>query len=271
MNACEKDARSKLNSETPLYSELDIDYQQAYSGPYKDLSYYGDDAIVIAAIKENIITGFGRPVVAFGDENRIKKEFNRLYDISRNIRFLDYLEGGRLSAASKFLLQKGLTAEPVFTQIIDLTKSEKELYSDLRKSFKQLIKQQDCYQYSLNNLRQLHFLRHGETRSRETWDIQQKMIQEKQAFVVGHASNTEGALVLIYYNEYSAYYASVGANVNAHSALWSAIWEAKNNGCKTFEIGEQLFFGDEKQVRISNFKRGFGGQTKVRLLIKDEQ
>lgn len=265
----EKSIREKkLNAKTALYSKLDLLYQGAYSGPYKDLSYYGDDAIVIAALKDGRISGFGRPVVAFGDSNVLKKQIQRLYEISPYITYMGYpSEGGAVGPVAKFLLRKGATAQPYFTQIIDLTKSEEQLYSDLRKSYKQLVKQGKAEMSYLENLKIIHFQMHGKsTRSMKTWRIQDLMIAKGQAFVM-----TNGvAGVLIYHNKYSSYYACGAslANCNSHSVLWEAILHAKTLGVKTFEMGEQVFSGDEKLVNISKFKAGFGGKCFMRLLIK---
>ena len=122
-----------LRQKTCLLSKIDIEYQQEYSGPYEDLSYYGDDCIVIAAIKDGKITGFGRPVIAIGTDKGLKVQFKRLYNISPDILYLDFLSEGRLSGASKFLLKRGLSGRPYYTQIVDLTKTEKELHGRFEK------------------------------------------------------------------------------------------------------------------------------------------
>jgi len=57
---------------------------------------------------------------------------------------------------------------------------------------------------------------------------------------------------------------------NSHAIIWKAILRAKELGCKFFEMGEQVFSGDEKLIGISKFKCGFGGQTIVRLIIEKE-
>ncbi len=268
---------TKLREETCLLSSLDILYQNEYSGPYEDISHYGDDCIVIAALKGEKITGFGRPVIAVGESKPLKEQFQRLYNISHDILYIDYLEGGLVSAASKFLLQKGLAARPYFTQIIDLTKTEEELYSDLRKSYKQLARQGEPYRgnLSLYDFRKLHIAVCGyETRTIKTWDIQYEMMKNHEAFLICEKFGDIRSGSFFMYNDYVCYY-GVSASlpqVNTHPVIWRAIQTARNLGCKTLEMGEQIFSGNEKLVNISKFKAGFGGQCVMRLLIgeKDE-
>jgi hypothetical protein len=265
-----------LEEITPLYSNWDIAYQQEYSGPYEDVSYYGDDAIVIAGLKDGHISGFGRSMIALGRPKSLKREIQRLYSISNHILYLDYLKEGTASAVTKFLLAKGVTAKPYFSQVIDLTSDR--LYTDLRKSYKQLVKQDDDVIASsdgrhLDKLRELHKQICGySTRPQATWDIQKKMLIKRRAFVVSKMDGDKMlAGALFYHNKYSAYYAVAKSlpEVKTHSLIWKAIQYAKWMGLQTLEMGEQVFNGDKKTVDISLFKSGFGGQTKTRLLIDD--
>lgn len=263
-----------LYTKTALYSPLDIEYQQKYRGPFEDLSFYSDDAVVIAGLKDGMISGFGRPMVAFGDDKVLKEQIQRLYNISPHITYMDYLEGGTVSAVAKFLLQKGATAKPYFTQIIDLTKTEAELHADVRKSYKSLLSKGDVKRVVGNAaevMRILHLAMHGyTTRSLETWQIQQKMIDQGQAYIYADMPDFDFvSACLVYHNDIWAYYAS-GASLpetNSHRTIYSAILWAKSLGCHFFEIGEQVFSGMEKLVNISKFKRGFGGKIHTRLMI----
>lgn len=278
---------SRLRRDTCLLSPLDILYQQEYSGPYTDLSYYGDDCIVIAALKDDKITGFGRPVLAVGTDKSLKAQFQRLYDISHDILYMDLLWGGAVSAACKFLLQKGLVARPHFTQVIDLTKTEAELHVNLRKSYTSLINKdiEDCaiidnlfwwHSCTFLECKKLHTsVRGAQTRSGKTWKYQWKMIDDFQAFAIVFPRSMPQQLKtfgLFYYNDYNCYYAVAASATDScsHAILWKAILHAKFLGCKTFEMGEQVFSGDEKLVNISKFKRGFGGDCKTRLLIGEK-
>ena len=75
------------------------------------------------------------------------------------------------------------------------------------------------------------------------------------------------------YNNHTCYY-GVGCSMegaDTHAAIWEAILYAKELGCKYFEMGEQVFSGDEKLVNISKFKHGFGGSCKMRLDLRKKE
>ena len=262
----------KLIGLTPLYSELDLKYQQVYSPGYTNLSACDEDCVVVAGVKDGYISGFGRPVAILGTDKAITAQIQRLYDISPDIYYMDF--GGRLSAVSKFLLRKGLTARPYYTQIINLRKSTGELHADLRKSYKSIINSSQVLilpHSAIEDFRRLHIQMHGrETRKASTWDIQREMVEKGQAFILAlHCKNRITGYCMFYLNHKSCYYACSASepDTNTHAILWSAIMEAKKRGCETLELGEQVYFGKEKDVNVSLFKSGFGGETRIRLLF----
>lgn len=246
---------------TALYSDLDIKYQNVYSGPYQDLR----NGNIIAALKNNQVSGFGRAMVA---ENETKEQVAELYDICSNFYYMDFLDGG-LSETSRFLLKRGHKAKPYYTQVIDLSLSEQDLHKGLRKSYANLINR-GIKGVSIGNdigiLKKLHFEAAGrKTRPDTTWDIQQDMLNDKEAFLV--LSDHAGAL--FYYNNEWCYYA-VSASIKeatAHAIIWRAITFAKSLGCRYMELGEQVYDGDLKLKNISAFKAGFGGRALMRLLF----
>lgn len=256
--------RKTLTKLTPLYSNLDIEYQHLYSGPYEDLSVGLPDAFIVAALKDGQVTGFGRPVVALGNPKTLKKQAQRLLGLGK-VSTIDLLQGGELSAFSKTLLTHGLAARPYFTQVIDLTQPIQVAY----KSYRQLVRgaevMQIRYDYAAFSLFKLaHQAQHGHTRPDDTWAIQWFMVKVGKAFLV---IGPTGEGVLVYKNKYAAYYASA-AGEGSHKSLWSAILYCKEQGLNTFELGEQVFSGDTKKVNISKYKRGFGGNTLTRMIIE---
>jgi hypothetical protein len=263
-----------IDKSTPLYTPLDIQYQQQYSGPYEPL-----DFPMPAAIKDGTISGYGRPLV--GDLP--KEQVRKLYAISDKIWYLDFLDG-KLSNIGRFLLEQGHKPQPYYTQIIDLTQSVEKLHSRLRKSYKSLVNKEPVISVlgEVEPIHRLHVKAHGrETRSPATWFIQQRMMWKKQLFAMlqcefPNLNNPSIALPvaggLFYHNPEICYY-GVGCSVEgagSHALLWKAILHAKKLGCKRFEMGKQVFSGDEKAVNISKFKRGFGGDTITYLEFGNE-
>ena len=176
-----------------LYTDLGIEYQQAYDGPYQDLRC---DNLIIAN-KEGILSGFGRPAIG----NNVK-EFERLYGIYHKAWYMDYLEDGKLSEISRFLLKEGLEPKPYYTCVIDLTRSIEELHSNIRKSYQSLANEKNvnvaCYildddftqegrdlREVFTNFKNLHKEVVGfQTRSDKTWEIHREMVRKGQAFIV---------------------------------------------------------------------------------------
>ncbi len=264
-----------LENYTALYSPLDIEYNQAMSGPYEDLRILHIDKMtnegigeLIAGLKDNRITGFWRPMVCFGNNAFQREHIERLWQISDDIYYQDFLIDGRISPITKFLLEKGYKATPYYTQVIDLTKSVEELHADLRKSYKSLINSEEVEAINdITILKGMHYKARGrKTRSDETWNIQQKMINDGEAICL----RCEDSIGLFYTGKVWSYYAC-GVGEKMHPVIWSAVkhaYYAKKS--KFFEMGEQVFSGDEKLVNISKFKRGFGGFCEMRLhLCKD--
>lgn len=273
-----------ISLHSALYSDLGLKYQQAHSGPFTDLSVRGGDAVVIAALQNGQISGCGRPVVASGNSKILKKEIQRLYNISHNISYQDFLDDG-LSVISKFLLRKGAKAEPYYTQIIDLNQSEQKLHQGIRKSYTSLINSrleniriidnkvrfEDFLEPVFRQFKELYYLKVDNPRPKETWDIQYEMIKAGEAFISADLEDNKLLSAgLFLHNEYCCYY-GVGKslpNRTSHATIWKAILHAKSLGLETFELGEQVFYGEPKSVWISVFKAGFGGKTKTYLRLR---
>lgn len=274
----------RLRKNTALLGPEDILYQQVYSGPYKDVSIYDDKGVIIAGEKDGIISGFGRPMVALGGESFLKDKVSELLQNSKGIIYLDWLEGGEVGAISKLLLQRGAIARPYFGHVIDLTKSEEELHAGVRKSYTSLInkyfnKLAISPPHHISNLQDLHHQVNGrQTRSNQTWKLQEEMVENNKAFLVtifeGHKL-LAGAL--FYHNNYSCYYACAVSTIDSHAIIWKGILHAKQLGLLTMDFGEHIFspvgtdvggyICDEKLVNICKFKTGFGGVYKVGLFV----
>lgn len=245
-----------LERYTALYSKLDRSYSQSISGPYHDLSSDG----TVAALQAGQITGYWRPTVIVTDH---LKEVKRLWDISKDIVYLDLLP---VSPAARWLLSLGYKAEPTYIHVIDL---QNHKWSDIRKSYHSLINaDKDRCEITTDVMayKEIHYRMAGRrTRSNQSWKIQQQQVNASEAYLV--TMEDKGG-VMVVHNEIWAYYTSGKCEGNSHALMWRAIEHAKSLGIKYFNMGEQIFFGDQKMTNISNFKRGFGGRTIMRLLCR---
>jgi hypothetical protein len=215
-----------------------------------------------------------------GDDKDLKVQIERLYDICPNIYYMDFLIDGKLSVISQFLLRHGHKARPYFTQIIDLTKTPKQLHKEMRKSYKSIVNgdnndywvTSDRLPSALMEMRKIHDAC-SDPRPIKTWEIQEKMWHKNEAqFFLGNDS-----YVIIHHNKYCAYYFSGRSlNKNTHGLIVQAISQAwvdlrpSESYTRIIEMGEQVFSGDPKLINISKFKRGFGGVCKTRLILEKE-
>lgn len=241
---------------------------------------------------------FGR-LPGRGAQGAFRAELERV--ISENninsIDFLDFPASGNLSSMGQYLLSMGASDFPFYTQLIDLSFSEQDLFSQVRKSYKSLInwgknnltlRVIDFDTVTLDDieaLRALHVEAAGqETRSRKTWRQQFEMVAHDEAFLV--LGESEGVLVSAALFPCSKSYCFYGVSAAkremfskplSHAVVWRAIIHAKKRGCSLFEMGVQ-YLGEQannppsdKEKTIGVFKHGFGGQTRIRMRIKWQQ
>ena len=226
------------------------------------------------------------------------REFDQIIESVNGVIWVqDYLPNGELSTISRHLLSKGAIATPVFSQVIDLNQSQRQLKSSIRKSYGSLINWglrelnpvvHDAASISwglIDCFRNLHIREAGrETRSESSWRRQFEMIKADEAFAIfGYIKEELVSAGLFNCSKSSCYY-SVSASRRDlfnkplfHSLIWKAILYAKELGCHWFEIGDQAFPNHpqqetptQKELGISQFKAGFGGATKVLLDLKLE-
>ena len=151
-------------------------------------------------------------------------------------------------------------------------------------SFK-LYDQQSIQKKDINSFRQLHINAAGrETRSRKTWDLQYEMVHCGEAFMF--LGELENELVTAALLPCSSMYCVYGVSASnrelfekplSHALLWNSILHAKKIGCSFFEMGELQYprQGDpvptQKELGITTFKNGFGGQIKTQLNVNWEK
>ncbi len=240
---------------------------------------------------------FESPDLDKPEKKQIRKALNKELtclvedELIQKFTFTDMGANKTISPVVSFFLDKGAVLSNHLTQIVDLYQTEAELKSDLRKRYKSMIN------WGLKNLsiqvldnrninyldseafRQLHISVAGrETRSKKTWDTQFEQVKSGEAFILtGRLDNK--LVTCAHFNRTSKMcFYSVGASVRelfekpiSHAILWSAILYAKEQGCRYFDLGEQLFTsGTPKEINISKFKRGFGGDccSHLKLIYK---
>jgi len=229
----------------------------------------------------------------------VSKRFIREIDlvvqeVSGVVRFRDFLVSGRVSAFSQYLLSKGGSASPAFLKVIDLSNEEAYLKAQLRKSYGSLVNwgirelnpvvvgKDNVTLKMVEEFRQLHIREAGrETRSEASWKRQYEMVQAGEAFLVfGKLEEQLVSAGLFVCSETTCYYGVSASRRDLfkkplfHSLMWVAILYAKKNKCQYFEVGEQLYPNHPQSIRptrkelgVSDFKAGFGGQTKMYLDI----
>jgi len=205
--------------------------------------------------------------------------------------YLEMCPQGRLSDFAVSLLKAGCTGLPAYKQIIDLQLSDDDLRGDIRKSYRSLINWGEKhlaitvhdYRNStpdvIEDFRRLHIRVAGrETRSPETWRLQHRQVMENEGFII--TGRLEGQLVtaalFIHSPSYCCY--AVGASIRemfdkplSHAILWRSIVEAKQRGCRVYEMGDRWDLYPEKysdqEKNIAVFKSGFGGKPILQLTI----
>jgi len=221
--------------------------------------------------------------------------------------FWDHLYNNQLSFFGRYLLNRGAIATPYLTQVINLTNENEILHANLRKSYKslinwgsnnleiKLINHNSIAVDDIENFRLIHLHAAGkETRSKKSWQLQYDMVVNNEAFLILGELDKElvtGMFMLI--SPKFCYY-GIGASKRelfnkplSHALMWKSILYAKNEGCQYFEVGDQVYpkqsnkysYGsyednrkilppDDKYLKISQYKRGFGGKTIIRLDIR---
>lgn len=225
----------------------------------------------------------------------VQEQMASLLNLEDSWQFIhrDFLCDGRLSEFSRHLLALGASASPAFTQLIDLGASETQLHTKLSKSFRwnvnwgrknltlRVVEGASSAPADMTRFKTLHKEASGrQTRPEASWDRQFDMLRGNEAFAV--FAEMDGEMVSAALFPVSQSYCFYGVSASdrtlfdkpmSHAVIWEALLHARNLGCRWFEMGEQVFPGQskpgpsEKELGISTFKRRFGGDTHIRLLI----
>lgn len=185
------------------------------------------------------------------------------------------------------LLKYGYVDASSMTQIIDLRRTQEELYADIRKGHKSSIKRGNFYQIEIYDketvtdemieiYKEIYETDAGKvTRNSELYRYYLEFIKKGMGIIAfGKKDNNEVGVAIITLYKNTAYYSSygeleneLGDNPIGHILQWEVMKYLKAHGIEFYEIGEQVFgkthydIPEEKLIHISNFKRGFGGYT----------
>lgn len=184
-----------------------------------------------------------------------------------------------------YLTEYGYVDESSVCQLIDLSKSKDDLWSDVRKSYRPLISRaRETYSSELvaaNNFdldkceeyRKLHCKAAGrQTRSVKSFTLMYEMVMNGGGFIV-FVRDKSGAAVASHFffcsRDYCLYASSSidpdqpQSSGIGHLGLWEGVMSARQLGHTYLDMG-QLRIGDtqsEKEEGIAIFKKGFGGRT----------
>jgi lipid II:glycine glycyltransferase (peptidoglycan interpeptide bridge formation enzyme) len=186
-----------------------------------------------------------------------------------------------------YLMKFGYLDNSINTQVIDLNKPIEILKNNLRNDHKNNINKiskkisTEIFDKSkitdsiFNEYVEMHHKAAGRvTRPRSTFDLMHDLIKDGNAFLVAAKMNN----VFIGFSYFFVYKNNVyyGSSCNdpeenripvSHAVQWAAIEYMAEKKYKFYELGWQQFglqlydMPSEKQINISEFKRGFGGFT----------
>lgn len=221
--------------------------------------------------------------IVFAEIDRLGKE-NKIVKVRLGMDFL--APGSQKKTQFNYLMKFGYLDISLNTQIINLKKSEEDLWRELRRNHRRNILKGDKFKvifYTRENISEEIFNKYKEThhkaagrktRSDETFELMFDWIRGGIAFLAG--VEFEGKVIgfeyySIYKNNVYGFSAANDPDFGhlpiRHFLEWQGILWMKQQGFNFYEIGLQQYgnslydFPSEKQINISHFKKGFGGFT----------
>lgn len=224
--------------------------------------------------------------------NRVKEEcfgmIDKLALLHHVVKIMFILDPMSERISYNNLMRLNYIDSSINTYLVDLSLDKDKLWDNLRKSYKSLInggkkKYETVFvDYSnpdiniYTNYKELHHKAAGRiTRPQETWDLQYEMLRDDNAMLLGLKDNGKFcAFSYFFHHNRSVYYGSSSDDPDyatdvplEHTIIWSAMEYYKNRGFNLLEVGWQQFGAQlydhpsHKDVNISLFKRGFGGEV----------
>jgi len=179
---------------------------------------------------------------------------------------------------------------PASSQTINLQKNINELWKNLRRNHRRLIKKgdgikiyffnsQNISPHIFQNYEEMHYkAANKKTRSPQTFKLMYEWIKNNLGFLA--IAELEGKKVgFEYFSIYknNVYASSIAKDPQCqdltirHLLEWESILWMKKQGFYFYEVGHQPYWSpNKKQINISLFKKGFGGLL-VPLFIKEKK
>jgi hypothetical protein len=278
-----------LKNDQPLFLML---ASKLNDGKIPTVSWYG---YPVVTIEKNQLTKKEKTFIL----NFLKSEISSDYDSCNfTLNYLDLLAKNQLSLMTEYLIKNNFKKYIIFTQMIDLKATESELAAGLRKSYKGEIKwgrnnlsidtitADNLATDSIELFRNLHISAAGrETRPIATWETMQEMVVKREAFCIfGYYLKQLVSAAFFSLSETVCIYGVAASNRDmwdkplGHALIWEAMIFAKKQGCEWFEMGEikiapNIVESDkqqEKELNISKFKAGFGGEKFIRIGMNNQ-
>ncbi len=230
--------------------------------------------------KEKAVKAIYSHIDEIAKENNVARTMFRFTVLSRS-----FIESPR--QIFNYLMKFGYLDNSINTQVIDFTKSINDLRLEIRhghdadidRAFKILkidvLDKNNISKQVFDQYINLHREAAGRvTRPKSTFDLMHDLIKEGSAFLVG-AKRDDSFIGFSYFFVFkdNVYY---GSSCNdpelksipvSHAIQWAAILYMAEKKYKFYELGWQQFglqlydMPSQKQINISEFKRGFGGFT----------
>ena len=211
------------------------------------------------------------------------------------VSFADYFQDGVLNPLAGMLLERiGMRGELSFTHVVDLRLTAVELRTMLRDRYKATINKglgyfklmvidATSYEYRIiHHLHQCHMVASGRDVYPESfWSAIGEIMEKGAAYLVlaKDKEDVRGASLFVtaankVYYCIGAYDRSLNKTGLSHASIWFALLEAKRRGYRFFETGRNDFASlspavSEKEMTIGHFKRGFGGDNRPVLYLRN--
>lgn len=280
-------------------------YKEYFGVKWQDFSIVAyDNELFYAAVyiysnlDDNKLTYFGFPCKMFRlqylPNNIVNKAYQEIYAkikvICTENEYKNILIEHDPLLTHKLSVNENFTLKFEYNSNIDLSLSENEIKSNVRKSYKSLINwgenKMDIKVYDYNNINpelmeefeNFHIkVAKRRTRSHESWMMQYEAVKQNMGYVVnGYYENELVSSVLVLNGKEQAYY---GVAVNnrdlmsenrpiGHAVLMEAIYEAKRKGMRIFHLGNVTPSDDKKINDIAKYKKGFSSSLDVKLIVE---